>query len=53
MTKLGLIYRINALKEQLDSLIADVANNKMYNEQEWIDFEDYLNDNSNIDYNEL
>lgn len=25
----------------------------MFNEQEWIDFENYLNDKSNIDFNEL
>lgn len=53
MTKQGLISRMNAIKEQLDDLFKEVANNKMFNEQEWIDFENYLNDKSNIDFNEL
>ena len=53
MTKQGLISRINAIKEQLNDLFKEVANNKMFNEQEWIDFENYLNDKSNIDFNEL
>ena len=53
MNKQGLLSRINAIKEQLEDLFKDVANNKMFNEQEWIDFENYLNDKSNIDFNEL
>lgn len=53
MTKQGLISRINAVKAQLEDLFKDVANTKMFNEQEWLDFEDYLNDKSNVDFNEL
>lgn len=53
MTKQELLSRISAIRSQLDDLVNDVANNKMFNEQEWIDFEDYLNDISNLDYNEL
>ena len=53
MTKQGLLSRINAITVQLEDLFKDVANNEMFNEQEWIDFENYLNDKSNIDFNEL
>lgn len=53
MTKQGLISRMNAIKEQLDDLFKEVANNKMFNEQEWIDFENYLNEKSNVDFNRL
>ena len=53
MTKQGLLLRIDAITQQLEDLFKEVANNKMFNEQEWIDFENYLNDKSNIDFNEL
>ena len=53
MTKQGLLLRIDAITQQLEDLFKEVANNKMFNKQEWIDFENYLNDKSNIDFNEL
>lgn len=34
----------------LKSLIISVANNKSYNEQRWIEFEDFLNYCSNVDF---
>lgn len=53
MTKQGLLSRINAITAQLEDLFKEVANNEMFNEQEWIDFENYLNDKSNVDFNRL
>ena len=53
MTKQGLLSRIDSITQQLEDLFKEVANNEMFNEQEWIDFENYLNDKSNIDFNEL
>lgn len=53
MTKQGLLSRINAITAQLEDLFKEVVNNEIFNEQEWIDFENYLNEKSNVDFNEL
>lgn len=42
---------IAAIKYAIDAVFRYVKNKEYYNEQWWLDFEDYLNERSNYDFN--
>lgn len=42
---------IAAIKYAINAVFTYVKNKKYYNEQWWLDFENYLNERSNYDFN--